>query len=411
MTEGSRSADTPGPSTVAIHAAAAERKPGTPVVPPLVASSTFFNVAEPAGEVLYGRYANSDAHIRVGQRIAELEHAQAGLVCGSGMAAISLALLTFAGSGDHIVAARYLYGGTLTLLTRELPRLGIETTFVDPHQEWENAIRPETRLLYMEIPVNPTLEVPDIRPAARAARAAGIPLLVDSTFATPINFRPLEHGAEMVIHSATKYLGGHTDLVAGVIAGKRDAVETARGRLKSFGPSLDPHPLWLLERGLKTLAVRVRQQNASAHALAQWLVNHNAIAEVYYPGLMSHPDHAVARELFDDFGGMIGFVVRDGDEAAARVMSRFRLVAMAPSLGGVESLASMPRYTSHAALDAEERRAAGIADGFIRLSVGIEDEADLRADLAQALAGETGPGKSDPEARTPKPESRTLSPE
>lgn len=388
MTDRSDSEQRPGAATAAIHAAAPERRPGTPVVPPLVASSTFFNAVQPDGEVLYGRYANSDAHVRVAQRIAALEHAEAGLVCGSGMAAITLGLLTFAGSGDHIVAARSLYGGTLTLLNRELPRLGIETTFVDPREGWADAVRSETRLLYMEIPVNPTLEVPDIRPVARVAREAGIPLLVDATFATPINFRPLEHGAGMVIHSATKYLGGHTDLVAGVLAGGREAVETARSRLKSFGPSLDPHPLWLLERGLKTLAVRVLQQNRSAHALARWLAEHPAVADVHYPGLPSHRDHAVARELFDDFGGMLGFVIRGGDEAAARVMGRFRLIAMAPSLGGVESLASMPRYTSHAAMDTDERRAAGIADGFIRLSVGIEDESDLRADLADALEGE-----------------------
>lgn len=377
-----------GPSTLSIHAAAPDRRPGTPVVPPLVASSTFFNTVQPEGEVLYGRYANSDAHTRVGQRIAALEHAEAGLVCGSGMAAISLGILTFAGSGDHIVAARSLYGGTLTLLNRELPRLGIETTLVDPEEDWGEAIRPETRLLYMELPVNPTLRVPDIRPVARAARSAGLPLVVDATFATPINFRPLDHGARMVVHSATKYLGGHTDLVAGVIVGDRESVETARVRLKSFGPSLDPHPLWLLERGLKTLYVRVRQQNASAHALAGWLADHPAVAAVHYPGLPDHPDHHVARELFDGFGGMLGFVVRGGDEAAARVMGRLSLVAMAPSLGGVESLASMPRYTSHAAMDAEERRAAGIEDGFIRLSVGIEDEPDIRADLAAALEEE-----------------------
>lgn len=389
MTGGATEREKPGPSTLAIHAAAPERRPGSPVVPPLVASSTFFNAVEPEGEVLYGRYANTDAHQRVGQRIAALEHAEAGLVCGSGMAAISLAILTFAGSGDHIVAARHLYGGTLTLMNRELPRLGIETTLVDPDGDWSAAIRPTTRLLYMEIPVNPTLRVPDIRPVAAAARQAGIPLLVDATFATPINFRPIDHGAAVVIHSATKYLGGHTDLVAGVLVGTRDAVETARTRLKSFGPSLDPHPLWLLERGLKTLSVRVRQQNEAAHALARWLSDHPAVAAVHYPALPGHPDHDTARELFDGFGGMLGFVVAGGDEAAARVMGRLRLVAVAPSLGGVESLASMPRYTSHASMDADDRRSAGIADGFIRLSVGIEDDADIRRDLADALAPET----------------------
>ncbi len=378
-----------GPSTAAIHAAAPARETGAPVVPPLVASSTYFNTARSEGEVLYGRYANSDAHRRVGARIAALEGAEAGLVCGSGMAAISLAVLTFAGSGDHIVAARSLYGGTLTLFERELPRLGIRTTFVDADADWSSAILPETRALYIEVPVNPTLRVPDIRPVARAARNAGVPLIVDATFATPINFRPLEHGADLVVHSATKYLGGHSDLVAGALAGGAGTIDVARERLKSFGPSLDPHPLWLLERGLKTLAVRVRQQNRTARALATWLAGHPAVERVHYPGLPDHPDAAIASELFDGFGGMLGFVVRGGDEAASRVMSRFALIAMAPSLGGVESLASMPRYTSHAALDPEERHAAGIADGFIRLSVGIEDEPDLQADLATALEAAT----------------------
>jgi cystathionine beta-lyase/cystathionine gamma-synthase len=388
MSDDARREPGPGHSTRAIHAAAPERKAGAPVVAPLVASSTFFNPADSDGEILYGRYANSDAHRRVGRRIASLERAEAGLVCGSGIAAITLGILTFAGSGDHIVAAASLYGGTLTLLNRELPRLGIRTTYVRDHDDWRDAIRPETRVLYLEVPVNPTLRVPDIRPVAAIAREAGIPLLVDATFATPVNFRPIEHGATLVLHSATKYLGGHSDLVAGVMAGSTPDIATARERLISFGPSLDPHPLWLLERGLKTLAVRVAQQNRSAEELARWLQRHPAVASVHYPGLPDHPGHDVARALFDGFGGMLGFVVRGGDEAAARVMSRFQVIAAAPSLGGVESLASMPRHTSHAAMDADERRAAGIDDGFIRLSVGIEDEPDLRADLDAALASE-----------------------
>jgi cystathionine beta-lyase/cystathionine gamma-synthase len=358
------------------------------VVAPLVASATFYNEPEPTGEVLYARYANTDNHGRLATKLAALEGAEAALVVGSGMAAISLAVLTFAGAGDHVVAADSLYGGTLTLFDRELPRLGIRTTFVDPTGDWDAAVRPETRLLFMEIPVNPTLRVPDPRPVARVARARGLPLVVDATFATPINFRGIEHGVDVVMHSATKYLGGHSDLVAGVLAGGAAAMETARERLKSFGPNLDAHAIWLLDRGIKTLAVRVERQNATALELAAWLEGHPAVEAVFYPGLESHPDHAVARELMRGFGGMLGFVVRGGDEAARRVMERFEIVAMAPSLGGVESLASMPRYTSHAALSAEERRARGIPDGFIRLSVGVEDAADLRNDLDAALTPE-----------------------
>ena len=374
-----------GPSTRAVHAGGAAPRPGAPVVPPVVSSVTFHGAPDPEGEVLYGRYANTEAHLRVGARLAALESAEAGLVCGSGMAAISLAVLSLVEAGEHIVAADSLYGGTRVLMERELPRLGITTTFVDAFGDWASAVRPETRLLYMEAPVNPTLRVPDPRPVAAVARERGIPLVMDATFATPINFRPVEHGVDVVIHSATKYLGGHSDLVAGVLVGSQARVESARQRLKSFGPSLDPHAIGLLERGLKTLAIRVERQNATALALAEWLAEHPAVEAVHYPGLADHPDRATVDALFDGPGGMVGFVVRGGDEAAARVMAGLRLFAVAPSLGGVESLASMPRYTSHAAMTAEERHAAGIADGFIRLSVGVEDAPDLRADLEAAL--------------------------
>lgn len=379
-----------GPSTLAVHAGAPAARPGAPVVSPLVSSATFHNLPEPDGEVLYGRYANTENHRLVGARIAALEGAEAALVVGSGMAAITLTILTFAGAGDHIVAAHSLYGGTHALLTSELPRLGIETTFVDPAARWRDALRPNTRLLYMEVPVNPTLRVPDPRPVARLAHERGIPLAVDATFATPINWRPIADGVDVVIHSGTKYMGGHSDLVAGVLAGPAPFIEQARQRLKAFGPALDPHAIWLLERGLKTLALRVERQNATALALSRWLADQPAVAAVHYPGLERHPDHAVATELFDGYGGMLAFVVRGGDEAARRVLGRFGLIAVAPSLGGVESLASMPRHTSHAAFSPEARRAAGIEDGFIRLSTGIEDLQDLRADLDQALAPEAG---------------------
>lgn len=376
----------PGLSTLAVHAGAAPATPGAPVVAPMILSSTFHNAVEPASEVLYGRYANSDGYRRLGEKLAALEGTEAALVVGSGMAAITLSVLVHAGAGDHIVAADSLYGGTLGLFQRDLPRLGIDTTFVDPLDGWEAAIRPNTRLLYMEVPVNPTLRVPDVRPVTRLAAQRGLPVLLDATFATPVNFRPAEYGVDTVIHSGTKYLGGHSDLVAGVVAGTAAMVATARERLKSFGPSLDAHALWLLDRGVKTLAIRVDRQNRTAMALARWLLAHPGVLAVHYPGLEDHPDHAIATELFDGFGGMLGFRVRGGDDAARAVMERFRLIAVAPSLGGVESLASMPRYTSHAALSPDARRAAGIEDGFIRLSVGVEDEPDLRADLDAALA-------------------------
>ncbi|MEJ2215086.1 MAG: aminotransferase class I/II-fold pyridoxal phosphate-dependent enzyme [Gemmatimonadota bacterium] len=375
----------PGPSTTAVHAGAPEAVPGDPVVTPVVQSATFFNAPVPEGEVRYGRYANTPNHAVLAAKLAALEGAESALAVGSGMGAIALTVLAFVGSGDHIVAAQTLYGGTTNLLTRELPRLGIETTFVHQPGRWREAVRPNTRLLYVEVPVNPTLAIPDIRPLADLARERGLPLVVDATFATPINFRPLEHRADVVVHSGTKYLGGHSDVVAGVVAGPADVVEEVRTRLKAFGQGLDPHALWLLERGIKTLAVRMERHNANGLRVARWLEAHDAVARVFYPGLASHPDHALAGELFDGFGGMVSMVVKGGDEAAVGVMERLRLIRVAPSLGGVESLASMPRYTSHAALSAEERHALGIDDGFIRLSLGVEDPQDLEADLAQAL--------------------------
>lgn len=378
----------PGPSTLAVHAGAPAPVDGAPVATPLVSSATFRTVPDPEGEVLYGRYGNTENHRIVGEKIAALEGAEAALVVGSGMAAISLTILSLAGSGDHIVASDTLYGGTRTLLLRELPRLGIETTFVDATADWGDAIRPNTRLLYLEVPANPTIRVPDPRPIVARAREKGLPVAVDATFATPINWRPLDDGVDVVIHSGTKYLGGHSDLVAGVIAGPAALIDQARERMKAFGPNLDPHAIWLLERGLKTIAVRVERQNATALALARWLAAHPAVAAVHYPGLETHPDHEVARTLFRGFGGMLAFVVRGGDEAAHRVMRRLGVIIVAPSLGSVESLASMPRHTSHTGLTAEQRHAVGIADGFIRISVGIEDEADLRDDLERALAPE-----------------------
>lgn len=386
MPEHDDTARRPGPSTIGVHAGSPEPEPGAPVVTPVTRSATFFNPEE-GGELRYGRYGNTPNHVAVATKLAALEGTEAALPLGSGMAAISLALLAFAGSGDHIVAAGALYGGTHVLLSRELPRLGIETTFVHAGRRWRDALRTETRALYLEIPVNPTLAVPDPRPLAELARERGIPLIVDATFATPVNFRPTEHGADVVVHSGTKYFGGHSDLVAGVVAGPDAVVEEVRHRLKAFGPNLDPQALWLLERGLKTLAVRMDRHNANGLRIARWLQEHPAVEKVHYPGLPSHPDHAVASELFSGFGGMLGMEVRGGDGVALDVMKRFRLIRMAPSLGGVESLASMPRFTSHAAMSAEERHALGIDDGFIRLSIGIEDAPDLEDDLAGALEG------------------------
>lgn len=376
-----------GLSTRAVHAGAGERHAGAPVVTPVVASATFHNAPVPTGEVLYTRYGTNPTHRAVADRIAALEGAEAAIVVASGMAATSLALLAALRPGDHVLASRMLYGQTARLLEDELRPYGIESTFVDIDGDWEAAARPETRVVLAEAISNPTLRIVDLRALARLADRIDARLVVDATFATPVNLRPLEHGVHVVVHSATKYLGGHSDIVAGAVAAGAEFVEAVRTKLKAFGPSLDPHGAWLLERGLKTLVVRVERQNANALALARWLERHPAVARVHHPGLESHPDHAGTKALFDGFGGMLAFVV-DDDEAAVRVLGRLRLISVAPSLGGVETLASMPRHTSHATLSRADRHALGIADGFVRISVGIEEVDDLRADLERALEPE-----------------------
>jgi cystathionine beta-lyase/cystathionine gamma-synthase len=379
---------TPGQSTRAVHAGAAPAAPGAPVVTPIYQTSTFFSDPVPSGEVLYTRYGTNPNHVALAEKLSALEGAEDSVVLASGNAACVLSLLSCVRAGEHIVAQRELYGGTLRILMRELPRLGIDVTFVAVGESLADAVRAETRALLIEMPVNPTLRVPDIHEAARVAGSAGIPLIVDATFATPINFRPLEHGADIVFHSATKYLGGHSDLSAGVVSGSAERVSAVKELLKSFGPVLDPHAVWLLERGVKSLAVRMVRHNENGLAVARWLDEHPAVERVFYPGLASHPDHTRAHALFSGFGGVVSMMVRGGDDAALRVTQRLRLMCVAPSLGGVDTLVSMPRFTSHAALSREERHAIGVGDGFIRLALGIEDAPDLIADLEQALAPE-----------------------
>lgn len=378
-----------GLSSLGIHGGSEAPGPGDPLVPPLIQSSTFM-AGGPGDEVLYTRYGNNPLQLLVGRKVAELEGAEAGLVLGSGMAAISMTVLALVRSGDHVVASSHLYGTTLTLLRDELPRRGIETTLVDPSsgRGWRSALRESTRLIYLEAPTNPTLRVVDLGPIVELAHARGLTLVMDATFATPVNLRPLEIGVDVVVHSATKYLGGHHDLVGGVVAGTRSVVDEVAETMKVYGPAADPHMVWLLDRGLRTLDVRVRRHNENAMAIARWLEGRDEVGAVLYPGLESHPDHVVASELFragDGFGGMVSFVLSGGGKAADRFVGALELVRAAPSLGGATSLVSQPRYTSHVGLSAAERASWGIPDGFVRLSVGLEDADDLLRDLEQAL--------------------------
>jgi len=376
-----------GPATLGIHGGGHRPGAGEPVVPSLIQSATFYG--DGRGDLLYTRYGNNPLQVQVGQKLAELEGAEAGLVVGSGMGAIAMTLLALTQSGDHIVASSHLYGATRTLLEDELPRRGVTTTLVDAAEgrHWRRAARKRTRVLYLELPTNPTLRLFDPEPVAHLARELGVVFVMDATFATPVNFSPLDHGVDVVLHSATKYLGGHSDLIAGAVCGPAEVVEEVTRCMRLYGPAADPHMVWLLDRGLRTLDVRVRKHNENAAAVAAFLAERDEVARVWYPGREDHPDHALARKLLSGYGGMVSFVLKGGGKAADRFCQRLQLLAVAPSLGGVETLVSQPRYTSHASLPAKARKQVGIPDGFIRVSVGIENVEDLLSDLEQALEG------------------------
>ncbi len=377
----------PGASTLGIHGGESSRAPGDPVVPPIVQSATFFWGGPGDGELRYSRYGNNPNQVHLGRKLAALEGTEAAVPLASGMGATAMALLALTEVGDHVVASSLLYGATQALLKDELPRRGVTTTFVDPHGGgWEEAFRPETRVLMLETPTNPTLRVVDPRPLVALAHARGVRVVMDATFASPVNLQPAALGVDVVIHSATKYLGGHSDLIAGVAAGPADLMDAVVRVSRLYGPAMDAHAAWLLDRGLRTLELRVHRHNENALELARWFEEQRGVRRTIHPGLSSHPDHAVARELMSGFGGMLGIVLEGGGAAADRFMSAMELALAAPSLGGVETLVSQPRHTSHVGLTPEEREAQGIDDGFVRISVGVENVEDLRDDFARALA-------------------------
>ncbi len=376
-----------GLSTIAIHGGRGERTPQEPVVQPICQSVNFVQEVGVAEGLRYGRYGNNPNAESLQRRLALLEGAEAALVLASGMGATTCAMLALVRPGDHVLASEWIYGGTHRLFTQELAPLGIEVTLVNPDEPraWRKKIRKHTRAIFVESPVNPSCRVLDLKPISYLTRNSGLALVVDSTFASPVNFRPLEHGADVVIHSATKYLNGHHDVLAGAVLGTASYVEEVRQKMIVWGQAPDPFACWLLERGLKTLDVRVRRQNENALRLAQWCSERPEFSRVHYPGLPSHPDHDLARETMDGFGGMMAVELAGGGDAARRFVSRLEVVTHAASLGGVDTLVSEPRYTSHAHMTPEERAAIGIPDGFVRVSVGIECAEDLIADFAQAL--------------------------
>ncbi len=383
-----------GIATRAVHVGESRHGVGGPVVSPVVQSTTFtFASVEEMKRWAEGR-SKADIYTRYGNptlrvaeaKLAALEEAEAGLVTASGMAAISSTLLTFVGAGEEIIATRRLYGGTYRLMRDLLPRLGIKVHFVEGDLRGVEArVTPRTRLLYTETPTNPTLGIVDLRKAAALARRLGLVSVVDNTFATPVLQRPLALGFDVVCHSATKYLGGHSDVIAGAVAGRRKLVEKIRHTMIELGGSLDPAAGYLLIRGMKTLETRMRRQAATALQVARFLERHPNVARVHYPGLRSHPGHALARRQMSGFGAMLAFDLKGGLAAARRFGNRIRLFLLAGSLGGVESLAVLPIYTSHHHMSVAELAATGVSPGTVRLSIGVEDAADLLADLKQAL--------------------------
>jgi cystathionine beta-lyase/cystathionine gamma-synthase len=377
-----------GLSTRAIHGDPKARPDWTAVAPPLYQSSTFTNPIGSSAEVLYTRYGNNPNQVDIGRRLALLEGAEAALFVASGMGATALAHLAVLRPGDHLISSEWIYGGVHRLFSEEFGRLGIDVTFVNPtqHRAWKRGMRKTTRAVFVETPTNPLLRVIDLEPIATLCKAEGLALIVDSTFGTPVNFRPLEHGADVVIHSATKYLNGHGDVIAGAVAGSESVVEEVRRLMQLWGQAIDPFAAWLIDRGLKTLPVRVARHNATGQAVADWCAKQDRFVKVHYPGLASHPDHDVAQRVLGGYGGMLGVELKGGVRAAERFLRGLTIAAHAPSLGGVETLVSEPRLTSHASLTAAQRAQAGIPDGFLRFSLGLEDPDDLIADFAQAMA-------------------------
>jgi cystathionine beta-lyase/cystathionine gamma-synthase len=371
------------PDTLCVHAGTHldERTGG---VNSPIFTSTAYAYPNSANENVYPRYFNVPNQRVIARKLAALEKGEDGVVFGSGMAAISTLLFAHLKPGDHAVFQADLYGGTFHLVTTELARFGVEISFARTLAEFSAAIRPRTRVLYVESPSNPLLRCVDLAAVAKLGHERGLLSAIDNTFASPINQTPLELGIDAVVHSGTKYLNGHSDVNAGVVVSSREVVRKVTECALSFGGMLDAHACYQLERGLKTLALRVRQQNENAGLLARFLDSHPAVARVIYPGLPAHPDHAVAVRQMRGFGGMLSFELRQPCQVDG-MLERLQVATPALSLGGVETLVTVPSRTSHRTMAPEERQRVGISDGLVRVSVGIEDIADLTHDFDQAI--------------------------
>lgn len=383
-------------ATLAVHAGE-DPCPATGALDtPIYQSTTFVSadadeMAAVYGEqkpgYMYTRYGNPTIHA-LESKLAALEGGEAALATASGMAAVSTAILGYVKAGDHVVAARSLYGAAYNFLNRKLPRMGASATFVDSArvEDFEQALQPNTRLIYFETPSNPVLEVVDIAAIAALGRARGIPTMLDNTFASPALQQPLRLGVTVSVHSATKYLCGHGDAMGGAIIGPRDYISLlVHEVIRDYGGVISPFNAWLILRGIRTLHLRMPAHCSNARQIAGFLAAHPNVERVYYPGLPHHRGHEVAKKQMSDFGAMMSFEAKGGYQGGKQVMDRVKLFARAASLGDTRSLIVHPASTSHRAVPPEDRRAIGITDGLVRLSVGIEAAADLIADLEQAL--------------------------
>ena len=335
----------------------------------------------------YPRYFNTPNQEYLAKKIAALEHTETAIIFSSGMAAFSTMILSFLKKGDHVVFQNILYGGTVSFIREELPKFGIEYSFTNGYEisDFEAVIKSNTKLIHIETPSNPLLTITDLRAVAALAKSKGIITTIDNTFASPINQNPIELGIDIVMHSATKYLGGHSDILAGVIACSNENMNKIWHVAKNFGGTLSEFMVWMLERSIKTLALRVKAQNRNAKRLAKFLDQHDDIKNVYYPGLKSHPQHQLAKSQMKGFGGMLSFELSDEIDAL-KFQNELKLIKPAMSLAGVESTMVSPFLTSHASLSQNEREALGISNGLIRFSVGIESKKDLIDDIQQAIS-------------------------
>ncbi|MBS7615658.1 aminotransferase class I/II-fold pyridoxal phosphate-dependent enzyme [Candidatus Bathyarchaeota archaeon] len=383
-----------GFSTKAVHGGESRGSEGS-FVSPIYETSVFafsstkqlVNVISGKTEgYLYTRFDNPTVRA-VERKMAILENSEDAAAFSSGMAAITTTVLALVSSGDHVVASQDLYGGTLTFFQEILPKFGVKVSLVEAANvdEIKNAIQNNTRLIYAETPTNPTLKIVDLRKISTLAKKKGVITVVDGTLASPYNLKPIEFGVDIVVHSATKYLGGHHDVTAGVVCGSKEFIQKLKKTRKILGGTLDPTAAWLLLRGLKTLALRMERHNQNGMRIAKYLESHPKIAKVYYPGLPSHPQHALAKRQMRGFGGVVSFEIKGDFEKTVKFVENLKLCVLAASLGGTETLVTQPTTSSHYFISPEQRQKLGVTDQLVRLAVGIEDPEDIIADIEQAL--------------------------